>query len=68
VGAYHEGNGKDLGGTLEFRSGLELAYRFDDRSRLGLEISHRSNASIYEDNPGEETLMVFYHLPLTKLF
>ena len=68
AGAYHEGNGKDLGGTLEFRSGLELAYRFDDRSRLGMEISHRSNASIYDKNPGEETLMVFYHLPLTKLF
>ena len=68
AGAYHEGNGKDLGGVLEFRSGLELAYRFDDRSRLGMEISHRSNASIYDKNPGEETLMVFYHLPLTKLF
>jgi lipid A 3-O-deacylase len=68
AGAYHKGNGKDLGGVLEFRSGLELAYRFDDRSRLGMEISHRSNASIYEDNPGEETLMLFYHLPLSKLF
>lgn len=64
-GLYHEGNGKDLGGVLEFRSALEAAYRFDDRSRLGIEISHRSNAGIYDDNPGEETLMLFYHLPLT---
>jgi lipid A 3-O-deacylase len=67
AGLYHEGNGKDLGGVVEFRSAAELAYRFDDRSRLGLEISHRSNAHIYDDNPGEETLMLFYHLPLSKL-
>jgi lipid A 3-O-deacylase len=64
-GLYHEGNGKDLGGVIEFRSALELAYRFDDRSRLGLDFSHRSNAGIYDDNPGEETLMLFYHFPLT---
>ena len=64
-GLYHEGNGKDLGSVLEFRSALEAAYRFDDRSRLGLEISHRSNAGIDDRNPGEETLMLFYHLPLT---
>jgi hypothetical protein len=64
-GLYHDGDGKDLGSALEFRSALELAYRFDDRSRLGLEISHRSNAGIDEDNPGEESLMLFYHLPLT---
>jgi lipid A 3-O-deacylase len=64
-GLFYEGNGKDLGSVIEFRSALELAYRFDDRSRLGLEISHRSNAGIDEHNPGEETLMLFYHLPLT---
>jgi lipid A 3-O-deacylase len=64
-GLFYEGNGKDLGGVLEFRSAVEAAYRFDDRSRLGIEISHRSNAGFYDDNPGEETLMLFYHLPLT---
>ena len=31
------GNGDvDLGHAVEFRSGVELAYRFDNRSRLGL--------------------------------
>lgn len=64
-GLYYEGDGKDLGSVIEFRSALEAAYRFDDRSRLGLEISHRSNARIDDTNPGEESLMVFYHLPLT---
>jgi len=63
-GAYHRGDGKSLGGTVEFRSAGEFAYRFDNRSRLGLELSHRSNAGLYEKNPGEETLMLFYHIPL----
>jgi len=64
-GLYYEGNGKDLGYVLEFRSAAEVAWRFDDRSRLGLEISHRSNAGLGDKNPGEESLMLFYHLPLT---
>jgi len=63
-GLYYEGNGKDLGHTIEFRSAAELAWRFDDRSRLGIEISHRSNADIGDENPGEESLMLFYHFPL----
>ncbi|MFN3400752.1 MAG: acyloxyacyl hydrolase, partial [Ferrovibrio sp.] len=29
-GLYREGDGKDLGGTIEFKSQLELSYRFDD--------------------------------------
>ena len=64
-GLFYEGNGKDLGSVIEFRSALEAAYRFDDRSRLGIEISHRSNAGLDDRNPGEESLMLFYHLPLT---
>jgi hypothetical protein len=63
AGAYRRGDGKDIGGTLEFRSAAEIAYRFDDRSRLGLEISHRSNADIHDRNPGEESLTLFYHIP-----
>lgn len=65
-GLYHEGDGRDLGGVLQFRTGLELAYLFDDQSRLGVEISHRSNAHIYNSNPGEESLMVFYHVPIGR--
>jgi hypothetical protein len=66
-GLYAEGDGKDLGHVIEFRSGIELAWRFDDRSRIGLELSHRSNASLDKSNPGEESLMVFYSLPLSRL-
>jgi lipid A 3-O-deacylase len=63
-GFFYEGDGKDLGSTLEFRSQFEIAWRFDDRSRLGLAIGHMSNASIGEDNPGAESLTLNYSIPL----
>lgn len=65
-GLYREGDGKDLGGPIEFKSQLELSYRFDNRSRLGIGFSHISNASIYDSNPGTETLFVTYAIPLGK--
>ncbi len=68
VGAYHDGGGKDLGAVLEFRSQLELAWRFDDTSRLGLAVSHISNASLGKDNPGTEILSLYYAFPLDHLF
>lgn len=67
AGGYVEGGGKDLGSVIEFRSQIELAYRFDDRSRLGLAFGHISNASIGDSNPGTEILTVYYSLPLSAL-
>ncbi len=67
AGYYEEGDGKDLGHELEFRSQIEIAYRFDDRSRLGLAFSHISNASIGDTNPGVEILNLYYSIPLTRL-
>jgi hypothetical protein len=67
-GLYHEGDGKDLGHVVEFRSQIELAYRFDDRSRLGISFNHISNASIGDHNPGVETLAITYAIPTSRLF
>ncbi len=67
AGYYEEGSGKDLGHEIEFRSQIEIGYRFDDRSRLSLAFSHISNASIGDDNPGVEILNVYYSLPLDGL-
>jgi lipid A 3-O-deacylase len=58
----------DLGHEVEFRSQIEFAYRFDDRSRLGLAISHYSNASLGDENPGTETATVYYTVPFDKVF
>jgi len=68
VGAYGHHNGRDLGGVLEFRTSAELAYRFDNNQRLGLAISHLSNAGIYDENPGLESITVNYSIPLSQLW
>lgn len=60
VGGYHSGASKDLGLGLEFRSTLEVAYQFDSGDRLGVAISHLSNAGIGDSNPGTETLQAVY--------
>ena len=64
AGAYHNGNGKDLGHVVEFRSSAELAYRFDDRSRIGINFYHISNAHLGKSNPGTEILSLTYAIPL----
>ena len=62
---YWGGNKKlDLGHSIEFRSQMEFSYRFDNRSRLGVAISHYSNASIGSTNPGTETGTIYFSLPL----
>lgn len=68
AGIYGNGDGKDLGNAVEFRSGLEVAYRFDDRSRLGLSFTHISNAGIGDRNPGVESLVLMYSVPFDRLF
>ena len=66
AGLYYRGYGKNLGGALEFRSHLELAYRLPDDARLGLCIYHLSNAGIFDFNPGSESLGVTYSARLRK--
>ncbi len=63
-GLYSDGGGKDLGHTVEFRSSVKLAYRFDSRARLGLELYHMSNAGLDDVNPGANALMLTYSVPL----
>ena len=64
IGAYKNGNGKDLGHGLEFRSGAEIAYKFQNDSRLGLSFHHISNASLGNENPGTESVVLTYGIPV----
>lgn len=64
AGLYFHGGGKNLGHVVEFRSGIEFAYRFDDRSRLGLMFYHLSNAGLEDEHRGSETLSLTYSIPL----
>ena len=68
LGYYANGDGPDLGFPLEFRSGVELGYRFDNRSRLAVGFSHISNADLGDRNPGTEIVTMTYSIPVGRLF
>ena len=53
----------DLGGPVAFRSGVELGYEMRNGWRAGLSYDHRSNAGIYDDNPGIETVQFRISVP-----
>ncbi|MGE5195791.1 MAG: acyloxyacyl hydrolase, partial [Anaerolineae bacterium] len=59
-GIYFKGKGKDLGFPVEFRSAIELAFRFKNEGRLGAEFYHISNAHLSRRNPGVNILVGFY--------
>ncbi len=68
AGGYSQGDGKDLGHGLEFRSGLELSYQMENTHRVGVAVNHISNASLGDKNPGAETILINYSVPVGSLF
>jgi lipid A 3-O-deacylase len=68
LGAYHQGDSRDLGGVFQFRETVELSYRFANGHRLGARVAHISNADIHERNPGEEECYLTYAVALGPLF
>tara|TARA_B100001057_G_scaffold237895_1_gene238203 strand:+ start:6049 stop:6561 length:513 start_codon:yes stop_codon:yes gene_type:complete len=56
-GLYHEGDGKDLGHVLEFKSEVQLSYAASDETSFGLSYNHVSNASLGTKNPGANSYM-----------
>jgi lipid A 3-O-deacylase len=63
VGAFERGSGTRLGSWVEFRTGAEFAYRFPNQSRLGIEVTHTSNAGLTKLNPGEQSVLLMYSIP-----
>ena len=56
-GYYNEGNGKDLGHALEFKSEVQLSLELPKESQLGFSYNHLSNASLGSKNPGANSYM-----------
>ena len=56
-GYYHEGDGKDLGHALEFKSEVQLSLELPKESQLGFSYNHISNASLGDKNPGANSYM-----------
>jgi hypothetical protein len=64
-GIYGSGSqGKDLGHTLQFRSGIESGWRSHSGWGLGLELYHLSNGRLAEINPGSNSLVVTLSIPV----
>lgn len=64
AGYFSRGSGSNLGSWWEFRSGAELAWRFSDMSRIGVAFTHMSNAGLTERNPGANSILLMYSMPL----
>lgn len=64
TGIYEFQGGPDLGGPIEFRSGIEVGYQWPSGWRAGLSYDHRSNAELYATNPGIETIQFRVSSPL----
>jgi hypothetical protein len=56
-GLYGEGQGKDLGHIIEFKSELQLSLDIFSQSELGFSYNHISNASLGDKNPGANSYM-----------
>ena len=56
-GLYGEGNGKDLGHILEFKSEVQASWSLTENSELGMSYNHISNASLGDKNPGANSYM-----------
>jgi lipid A 3-O-deacylase len=56
-GVYHEGDGKDLGHALEFRTEVQLSYSISESTNFGMSYNHLSNASLGIKNPGANSYM-----------
>ncbi len=56
-GIYNQGNGKDLGHIIEFKSEIRLSMDLSKNSMFGMSYNHISNASLGSKNPGAHSYM-----------
>ena len=56
-GLYSEGNGKDLGHVVQFKSEVQLSLNLSDSTEFGFSYNHISNASLGDKNPGANSYM-----------
>ncbi len=56
-GIYNQGDGKDLGHALEFKSEVQLSLDLPKESQFGFSYNHISNASLGDKNPGANSYM-----------
>jgi hypothetical protein len=57
-GLYSEGDGKDLGHVLEFKSEVQASFNVSESASFGMSYNHISNASLADKNPGANSYMI----------
>lgn len=65
VAAYHNGADYDLGQVINARGAAEIAYVFEDRSRIGVTGSILSNLDSFHDEDMVGTVALTYTTPTT---
>ncbi len=63
-GMQWRGEGVELGGPIEVRSGIEVGFEAPKGLRMGVSFDHRSNGEMYDENPGLDTVQFRVSLPL----
>ena len=63
VGFYNDGSGKKLGNDIQFRTSFEVSFQLKNNNRVGISLSHISNANLGDKNPGVEILSLSYQVP-----
>ena len=61
AGIYSNGDGKDLGSAIQFKSEVNLLYSLSDKTRIGIGSHHISNAGLDSVNPGTNNFYLIYN-------
>ena len=64
IGYYEDGDGYDLDRHAVYRIGTELAYVFDNKSRLGLNAHILTNAKSLDSDDRTEVISLVYTMPI----
>jgi lipid A 3-O-deacylase len=67
IGGYKSGGDYDLTRHIVERPGVELAYQFDDKSRLGLSFDVLTNGMSFQARDRTEMVSLTYTMPLNAL-
>ena len=61
TGIYSNGDGKDLGNFLQFKSEVNLFYKIGNSSKVGIGSHHISNAGLSSVNPGTNNYFFIFN-------
>ena len=66
AGVFNDSESLNLGYDVQFRSGIRLAYEFENKMRLGVELFHLSNGGLGDSNPGTEPAFLSLSVPFNN--